>query len=275
MTTAQIPAQDTAYRRRFYARYAQLKRRTDVEQVRRDLTSSRPYLRRLVKQCFPKDRNCSIVDLGCGSGALLLLLQQAGFVNTMGVETSPDQVEFARQLGVKSVIDGDLLDFLRESAGEIFDVLVACDVLEHFSKDEVLEILDHAHRVLRPGGRLVLHVPNAEGIFGSRIFWSDFTHEMAFTREGLRQLTQACGFTSLQCREDVPAVHGVKSFVRRVLWSGLRAFFRLVHMAETGDPGSGLILTQNLLAVAVKDPPEHPVTSSWHAHAQAAPFQEL
>jgi hypothetical protein len=131
-------------------------------------------------------------------------------------------------------------------------VVVACDVLEHFSKDEVLEILDHAHRVLRPGGRLVLHVPNAEGIFGSRIFWSDFTHEMAFTREGLRQLTQACGFASLECREDLPAVHGVKSFVRRLSWSVLRAFFRLVHIAETGDPGSSLILTQNLLAVARK-----------------------
>ena len=253
MTTTQISAQSTAYRRRFYARYAQLKRRTDVEQVRRDLTSSRPYLRRLVAQWFPKDRNSSIVDLGCGSGALLLLLQQAGYVNTLGIETSPDQVEFARQLGVKSIIAGDLLAFLRKSAGELFDVVVACDVLEHFSKDEVLELLDHAHRVLRPGGRLILHVPNAEGVFGSRIFWSDFTHEMAFTREALRQLTQACGFSSLECREDVPAVHGVKSFLRRLLWSGLRAFFRLVHMAETGDPGSGLILTQNLLAVATKD----------------------
>lgn len=252
MSTAQISAQSTAYRRRFYARYAQLKQRTDIEQVRRDLASSRPYLRRVVKRCFPQDRNCSIVDLGCGSGALLLLLQQAGYVNTMGVETSPDQVEFARELGVKSVIAGDLLEFLRESADELFDVLVACDVLEHFSKGEVLEILDHACRVLRPGGRLILHVPNAEGIFGSRIFWSDFTHETAFTREGLRQLTLACGFASLQCSEDVPAVHGLKSLSRRILWTGLRAFFRLVHMAETGDPGSGLILTQNLLAVARK-----------------------
>lgn len=252
MSSAQLSAQSTEYRRRFYTRYAQLKQRTDVEQVRRDLARGRPYLKRLVKQFFPEDRNCSIVDLGCGSGALLYFLQQAGYVNTLGVETSPDQVDFARQLGVTSVISGDLLSFLRDSAAELYDVVVAFDVIEHFSKDEVLEILDHACRVLRSGGRLILHVPNAEGIFGSRIFWSDFTHEMAFTREGLRQLTQASGFASLQCREDVPAVHGLKSFIRRGLWWGLRAFFRLVHMAETGDPGSGLILTQNLLAVATK-----------------------
>src|SRR5579872_1964887 len=252
MSSTQISSHNTEYRRRFYTRYAELKQRTDVEQVRRDQARGRPYLRRLVNQFFPVDRNCSIVDLGCGTGALLLFLQQAGYVNTLGVETSPDQVDFARQLGVTSVVSGDLLSFLRASAAELYDVVVAFDVIEHFSKQEVLEIMDHAYRVLRPDGRLILHVPNAEGIFGSRIFWSDFTHEMAFTREGLRQLTQASGFASLLCREDVPTVHGVKSFVRRGVWWGLRIFFRLAHMAETGDPGSSLILTQNLLAVATK-----------------------
>lgn len=271
----QISAQSTAYRRRFYARYAELKQRTDLEQVRRDLPLNRPYLRRLVKQFFPEDRHARIIDLGCGSGALLLFLQQAGYVNTTGVETSPDQVEFARRLGVSSVIAADLLSFLRESAAELYDVVVAFDVIEHFSKDEVLEILDHACRVLRPGGRLILHVPNAEGIFGSRIFWSDFTHEMAFTREGLRQLTQACGFASLHCREDVPAVHGLKSLLRRGTWWALRNLFRLVHMSETGDSGRGLILTQNLLAVARKDSYKETITSLSPAHEPAACVREL
>jgi len=182
----------------------------------------------------------------------LLFLQEAGYRNAIGVETSPDQVEFARQLGVSSVIPGDLVSFLRDSASEIFDVVVAIDVIEHFRKDEVLDIMDNAYRVLRPGGKLIVHVPNAEGIFGSRIFWSDFTHEMAFTPEGLRQLTCACGFSSIVLSEDLPVIHGFKSLVRRVLWTALRSVFRLTYMAETGDSGAGLILTQNLLAVANK-----------------------
>jgi SAM-dependent methyltransferase len=252
MSAPAMPPPSTSYRPRFYTRYAQLKQRTDVEQVRRDLALTMPYLERTIANCFPSDRNSSIVDLGCGSGALLLFLQEAGYLNTLGVETSPDQVEFARQLGVRSVVSGDLIPFLRDSASEMFDVAVAFDVIEHFRKDEVLEIIDHAHRVLRPGGKLIVHVPNAEGIFGSRIFWSDFTHEMAFTREGLRQLTCACGFNSIEFSEDLPVVHGVKSLTRRILWTGLRSIFRLAHMAETGDSGAGLILTQNLLAVANK-----------------------
>jgi hypothetical protein len=75
---------------------------------------------------------------------------------------------------------------------------------------------------------------------------------MAFTREGLRQLTCACGFSSIEVSEDIPVVHGFKSLVRRILWTVLRSIFRLAYMAETGDPGAGLILTQNLLAVAKK-----------------------
>ena len=251
MSAPQIPAASTGYRTRFYTRYAELKQRTDLAQVRHDLSFTKPYLTRLIANFFPADRNCSIVDLGCGSGALLLSLQEAGYHDAIGVETSPDQLEFARQLGVR-VIPGDLVSFLRESSSEAFDVVVAIDVIEHFRKDEVLEIMDQAHRVLRPGGELIVHVPNAEAIFGSRIFWSDFTHEMAFTREGIRQLTCACGFSSVEFSEDLPVVHGFKSLLRRIVWAALRSLFRLAYMAETGDPGAGLILTQNLLAVAQK-----------------------
>ncbi len=247
-----VSTERTAYRARFYKHYAAFQQRTQVEQVRRDLALRAPYLRRLVKRFFPADRESKILDLGCGCGALILFLQENGYHNVLGVETSPDQVQFARQLGAEPVVAGDLVPFLRNSRADVFDVVVLFDVIEHFCKDEVLEIMDQACRVLRPGGRLIVHAPNAEGIFGSRIFWSDFTHEMAFTRESLRQLARASGFGSVEFSEDVPAVHGVKSLIRRVLWSGLRSIFRLAYMAETGDSGAGLILSQNVLAVARK-----------------------
>src|SRR5260221_122628 len=123
MSAAPMSSPSTAYRPRFYTRYAQLKQRTDVEQVKRDLAFTKPYLARMIAKYFPADRNCSIVDLGCGSGALLVSLQEAGYRNTVGVETSPDQVEFALQLGVRSVVSGDLIPFLRDNASEVFDVV--------------------------------------------------------------------------------------------------------------------------------------------------------
>jgi len=240
------------YRSAFYQNYARLKRLTSVEQLKRESALHEPYLSWFIQRFLPQNRNSRILDLGCGAGSFLWLLQRLGYSQLAGVETSPDQVRFARELGLDCITDGDLLEFLRESATEFYDCIVAFDVLEHFAKDEIIDILDQVLRVLRPGGALVVHVPNAGGIFPARIFWSDFTHETAFTREGLRQLFTATGFASLECAEDKPIVHGVKSMIRRALWECFRAFFRLVYMSETGDGGSGIVLTQNIVAAARK-----------------------
>jgi hypothetical protein len=57
---------------------------------------------------------------------------------------------------------------------------------------------------------------------------------MAFTREGLRQLTCACGFSSVEFSEDLPVVHSVKSLIRRVLGSP-ESLPRLQESLHCGD----------------------------------------
>jgi len=129
-TNETMSNQPAAYRARFYKNYTELQQRTQVEQIRYDLKLRAPYLRRLVKQFFPADRESNIVDLGCGCGALVQFLQESGYRKVLGVETSPGQVEFAHQLGVSSVVNGDLVPFLRNSATEVFDVVIVFDVIE-------------------------------------------------------------------------------------------------------------------------------------------------
>lgn len=107
-------------------------------------------------------------------------------------------------------------------------------------------------RVLRVGGRWIIHTPNGESPFGGRVRYGDLTHENAFTRESLSQLCHVCGFSEIRCFEDAPVVHGVKSAVRYVAWKTLRGLLRLYLAAETGDGGRAAIFSQNLLAVAIK-----------------------
>jgi hypothetical protein len=60
----------------------------------------------------------------------------------------------------------------------------------------------------------------------------------------------ALRFGKTECFEDKPVVHGIKSLVRRFLWELGSAPVRLLSLAETG--GSGVILSQNLLFVALR-----------------------
>jgi 2-polyprenyl-3-methyl-5-hydroxy-6-metoxy-1,4-benzoquinol methylase len=235
----------TGYRERLYARYrsGQATRGFDDRRARA------PYLRRVVRRHFPADRDARILDLGCGSGTLLHFLREAGYRQLRGVDRSAEQVEAARGAGVPGVEEGDLAERLARTPTGSIDVIVTWDVVEHMGKDELLAFADEVRRALGPQGRWVLHVPNAESPFGSRVRYADLTHEQAFTRESLAQLAHTAGLARVECHEDEPAVHGVASLGRWVLWRFIRALLRAWLFAETGDPSGRAVFSQNLTAV--------------------------
>ncbi len=209
-------------------------------------------LRRLIKKHFPADRTVSVLDLGCGHGALAYFLGQAGYRNVLGVDASPEQVAAAGRLGIAGIQEGDLLETLRNLGSHSQDVIVAFDVIEHFSKDELLPFVDEVLRVLKPGGRWIIHAPNGESPFVGAIRYGDMTHEQAFTRVSLAQLLLASGFSRIECHESGPVPAGLKSAVRWLLWRGIHLLLRLWNAAETGDTGRDAIYTRNLLAIAYR-----------------------
>jgi hypothetical protein len=116
----------------------------------------------------------------------------------------------------------------------------------------LIGLVDEVCRVLKSGGRWIIHTPNAESPFGNRMIFWDFTHELAFTRTSLAQLLLSSGFSKVNCFEDQPVPHGVKSVARWVLWKVFRNLLRLYVAAETGDSGRDAVFSQNLLCVAFK-----------------------
>ena len=99
------------------------------------------------------DRRPRILDVGCGTGANLLMLSEYG--DAEGVDISEDALAFCRERG---------LDKVKLGAGEelpyddgTFDLVTAFDVVEHMDDD--LAGLREMRRVLRPGGRVLLFVP--------------------------------------------------------------------------------------------------------------------
>jgi 2-polyprenyl-3-methyl-5-hydroxy-6-metoxy-1,4-benzoquinol methylase len=240
------------YRTRIYNQYVQAREQILAPESLDGLQPRAPFLRRLVREHFPTDRDAVVLDLGCGHGALLHFARAAGYTNLSGVDGSPQQIAAAQRLGIEGVAEGDLRDTLAAQADASLDVVVAFDVIEHFTRDELLPFVDQVHRVLKPGGCWIIHVPNGESPFFGSIRYGDLTHEIAFTRTSLAQLLLSSGFGEVRCFEDVPVVHGAKSALRWLLWKGFRSVLRLYVAAETGDASNAHIFSQNLLAVARK-----------------------
>ena len=239
------------YRDRLYRHYVTAATTSLAPDTLAGLKGRRPHLARLIADHFPPARGAAILELCCGHGALLHFAREAGYANMAGVDASPAQVEAAKRLGISGVRQGDLWAALREQTSSSLDAVVAFDVLEHLTKEELFQAADEVNRALKPGGSWIVHVPNALSPFVGGVRYGDLTHELAFTPESLTQLFLTTGFRSASFHEDEPIAHGVKSGLRWLLWKGLRAAMRFAVAIETGD-ARRQPLTQNLLAVAVK-----------------------
>jgi 2-polyprenyl-3-methyl-5-hydroxy-6-metoxy-1,4-benzoquinol methylase len=245
-----LSAEEAEYRARIYERYVRVtSSNADAATVRTISSASNPYLAKVIRDHFPEGRAATILDLGCGDGSFLRELRRAGYRNLAGVDRSAEQVAGAARRGETGVRLGDLLHEARTLPDASHDVIITFDVLEHLRREELLALADQVLRALRPGGRWVIHVPNAESPFFGRIRYGDVTHEQAFTRGSLRQLFEAVGFNAVMCHEDTPVVHGAKSAVRFALWKMIRLGLRAYLAAETGESGPEPIFSQNLLAI--------------------------
>jgi SAM-dependent methyltransferase len=206
------------------------------------------FLAHLISTHLPPERNARIIDLACGPGALLYFLQQAGYNNIAGADVSEEQIAVASRLRISSATCATLEDFLAAQSDASADAVLAIDILEHLTRPEVMDVLAEIRRVLKPGGRCIAHVPNSDGLYGMRIRYGDFTHELAFNPSSARQIFRVAGFREVLCFEDKPRVHGFISLMRRMIWDVGTLPARLLLAAETGAIGA--ILSQNIMIEA-------------------------
>lgn len=208
-----------------------------------------PVWQKYFGKFLPENKNSKIVDLGCGNGGFIYWLNELGFQNVSGVDISEEQVELAKKIGVKNVFQADVRKFLADKSGE-FDVIFGRDLIEHFNREEILDILEKIYFSLKDGGALVIQTANAENLLWGRLRYGDFTHELAFTAESLNQVLRFSGFKNISIYPQRPAVHGLKSLFRFILWGCFELKIRLYLLVETGS-GKGFF-TQNIIASARK-----------------------
>lgn len=141
-----------------------------------------------------------VLDVGCGDGYLGSILSERGYSVT-GVERTGGFTE--RFPASVSLIEADLEGGLGPVTGT-YDAVICADVLEHLRGPE--ELLREIARIMAPGGRLVLSLPNSGNFyFRMNVLLGRFPHEdrglfdrthlRFYTLDGWKELVESCGYT--------------------------------------------------------------------------------
>lgn len=141
-----------------------------------------------------------LIELGCGAGFLLAAFAESGW-NVTGIEPDRGFCEYIQKKRGLNAIPSIL-----ETAkipDNAADVVVMLHVIEHVP--DPLATLQHIHRVLRPGGHLVLETPRYDSLMFKLLGKRERSlscdgHIYFFTTDSLKKLTEKAGFKSKQWR---------------------------------------------------------------------------
>lgn len=150
--------------------------------------------RRLIKYLLtevlkPKDSSLRLLEIGCGTGSQLSLLQEFGSVE--GLDIEPEAVALAQQNGFAAkVFDLEKDNFPNNN----YSAIAAFDVLEHLQDDE--STLKKISAALAPGGYFFFTVPANPWLFSP--------HDQAmghYRRYGLKEIKAKIAAAGLQLEE--------------------------------------------------------------------------
>jgi 2-polyprenyl-3-methyl-5-hydroxy-6-metoxy-1,4-benzoquinol methylase len=164
-----------------------------------------------------------VLDLGCGRGELIQVLQEAG-IKTRGVDSHEDSIALCRSKGLE-VERADLFTYLRELPDASLGGVVCCQVIEHLPPQRLPEMIQLVHAKVRAGGLIALETPNPEclAIFATH-FYIDPTHRHPIPPVLTSFYLEEAGFGRIEIERLSPAIESMPSV--RDLPEGFRkAFF--------------------------------------------------
>ena len=199
---------------------------------------------RWVQQLHRPSGRPRLLDVGCGNGAFLVRMQEAGW-DVQGLDLDATAVAVARDLGVPARC-GALGDttFPKNQ----FDAVTLSHVVEHLP--DPADSLRICHRILRPGGVLSLTTPNLASV-GHSLFGRDWIgleaprHLVLFTPDSLARCLDRIGFEitrhapSCTARwffgESLALFRGTDPVPARLRWKAHLADLRALRQPESAE----------------------------------------
>jgi len=158
---------------------------------------------KLIQKYRPNGR---LLDIGCATGYLLEVANQAGY-ETYGIEISEYSSTIAKKkFGDKNIFCGTLeeCDFEKN----FFDAITMTDLIEHVRNPQ--NVLNEAASLLKPGGILLITTPDdstmSNKLFGKK--WPHYKTEHFFylNHKSIKMLADKCGFNLLDLEKTKKAI---------------------------------------------------------------------
>ena len=172
----------------------------------------------------------SLLDIGCGTGEFALLCQDTGWT-PYGIELSKQANETAARQGITMLPCELLLESdVSNEHHQQFDVITLINVLDHVC--DPIGLLRRVRKMLKPGGFVVIRVPNATFHLTVRRFLHLFRaqrqqafHLYVFSPSTLIEILKKVGLIAVSVRNSktgcTPSYALVKSagkYIWRVIW---------------------------------------------------------
>jgi SAM-dependent methyltransferase len=195
---------------------------------------------------LPNNKDAAILDIGCGFGSLVLALKKLNYTNVKGIDLSESQVKVAHQFGLTEVQIADIHQYLADKPNH-FDLITGIDIIEHFSKDELIDLLQIIKRSLKPGGKAIFRTPNNDAPMATIYSRGDFTHENYMNASSANQLMLSLGFQRVSVSASHMETEGAgKELIRKLTWAVIEVGIRLLIFA-TARSSKNVILTPNMI----------------------------
>lgn len=142
-------------------------------------------------------KDTPVLDLGCGRGEWLELLQEAGYV-AKGIDINSILIEQSVSKGLEA-IEADAIVYLQSLPNESLGAVTGFHIIEHLPLAILIGLLRETYRVLKPGGIAIFETPNPKNlVVGACNFYSDPTHINPIFPETIQFFLQNQGLDDVQ-----------------------------------------------------------------------------
>ena len=142
-------------------------------------------------------QNSLILDIGCGRGEWLELLQDAGY-KAKGIDINRVMVEQCCSRGLDAT-EVDAISYLKSLPNTSIGAITGFHIIEHLPFEVLLQLFDEALRVVHSGGLLIFETPNPENVLvGSCTFYLDPTHRNPLPSQMIKFVAESRGWQSVK-----------------------------------------------------------------------------